>query len=1197
MIRGRQLIVVALTLAAFACPRIAGAQNVVAVENALPGDPPSVWDVNGAGDPSIQGFTTDISVNHGEMVHFKISTDATQYRIDIYRIGYYGGLGARKVATVLPSASLPQTQPAPITDETTGLVDCGNWSESASWAVPSNAVSGIYIAKLVREDPEDGRASHVLFVVRDDDRHSDLLLQANDETWQAYNTYGGNSLYYGSPAGRAYKVSYNRPVTTRCCNYPGGAIVTWFFSAPYPMVRWLEANGYDVSYAAGVDTDRRGADLLDHRVFVSVGHDEYWSGNQRANVEAARDSGVHLAFFSGNEVFWKTRWESSIDGSGTPYRTLVCYKETHAGAKIDPLPNVWTGSWRDPRFSPPADGGRPENALLGTIFIVNGITNNAIEVPEPDGKMRFWRNTSVAALTPGQKATFATGTLGFEWDTDLDNGFRPPGLFHLSSATWSGVPVLQDYGSTYASGTAIHHLMMHRAGSGALVFSAGTVQWSWGLDATHDNPGTPSDVRMQQATVNLFADMGVQPATLQAGLVSASASTDTAPPLSAITSPVPGATVSTGTEVTIAGTASDADGRVGGIEVSVDGGVTWHPAVGRESWSYAWTPGDSGTVTVRSRAVDDSGNLESPRTGVLVHVGAPQPGVCPCHLFATEGGPAANDPVSIEVGVRFRSDRDGFVSGLRFFKPGASTGGTHVGHLWSNTGQLLGTTTFTNETVSGWQEARFDSAGEVPITAGTLYVASVLMPTGNYPFSLGYFSGHSEDRAPLHAPADGAGGFANGVYVYGSGGFPIDTYASSNYWVDVVFDTAIVTVAPPCVSDLTSADFALGSFGNGAYAAGNGDGAVSLAPLVGEEFPGGSLPPLWSGLAWSAGGSFMVAGGALALDGARAWPSGSYTSGRSLEFGATFRGAPYQNAGLAADGDFNAPWAAFGTYLGAGLYARASDGTSISIPGNWLGTPHEYRIDWTGASFAFAADGAPVAGIPMAVASGLAPVLSDFNVGGDSLAVDWLRLSPYASSGTFESRIVDAGSAVTWGAASWTADVPAGTGLAMSVRTGDTPAPDGSWSAYTALTSSGAPVGRSARYLQYRCELSASDLSRTPLLRDVGFACVPATTDVAREAPRGEAPTVTPNPLTSRATIRYAVGEQAAGGRADVEVTIHDLQGRLVRTLERRTALPGRHAVEWNGSDGAGQQVEPAVYFYRVRIAADEWHGPIVVMR
>src|SRR5205823_1641663 len=154
------------------------------------------------------------------------------------------------------------------------------------------------------------------------------------------------------PAGRAYKVSYNRPFIDR--GTTGGPKESFIFSTEYPMVRFLEANGYNVSYASAIDTERRGvAGLTAHKVFMSVGHDEYWSAGQRANVEAARAAGTHLAFFSGNEVFWKTRWEASIDGSNTAYRTLVCYKETTANAKIDPT-SVWTGTWRDPRFSPPA---------------------------------------------------------------------------------------------------------------------------------------------------------------------------------------------------------------------------------------------------------------------------------------------------------------------------------------------------------------------------------------------------------------------------------------------------------------------------------------------------------------------------------------------------------------------------------------------------------------------------------------------------------------------------------------------------------------------------------------------------------------------------------------------------------------------------------------------------------------------------
>jgi hypothetical protein len=440
--------------------------NPIVCENQKPGDPPSAWDVNGAGDSSIQGFATDISVNRGQTVRFKINSTASQYRLEIYRLGYYGGQGARKIATVLPSVPLPQTQPACLSNAATGLVDCGNWIESASWGVPADAVSGVYVAKLVRIDT--GGSSHIVFIVRDDTSTSDVLFQTSDTTWQAYNSYGGNSLYVGSPAGRAYKVSYNRPVITRG-NFNGFGTRSYLFNAEYPMIRWLEANGYNVSYFTGVDSDRRGAAIRNHKVFISTGHDEYWSGNQRANVEAARNAGVHMMFLSGNEVFWKTRWENSIDAAGTPHRTLVCYKETHDGAKTDPLPNVWTGTWRDPRFSPPADGGRPENALTGTMFTVNDRRYDPMTVPAEYGRLRFWRNTSVATLPQGSAATFAAGILGHEWDEDLDNDFRPPGLIRMSSTTINVPLRILDYGSTYGPAPATHTLTLYRHQSGALV--------------------------------------------------------------------------------------------------------------------------------------------------------------------------------------------------------------------------------------------------------------------------------------------------------------------------------------------------------------------------------------------------------------------------------------------------------------------------------------------------------------------------------------------------------------------------------------------------------------------------------------------------------------------------------------------------------------------------------------------------------
>ncbi len=175
---------------------------------------------------------------------------------------------------------------------------------------------------------------------------------------------------------RAYAVSYNRPYVTKTSTF--GGPWDFVFGPEYPAIRWLERNGYDVSYISGVDVARSGNLLFDHKMFLSVGHDEYWSAERRENVEAARDAGVHLAFWSGNEVYWKTRWEPSIDGSGTDYRTLITYKETRANANIDPSP-IETGTWRDPRFSEP--GQKPENALTGTMFTVDSYRVDSLDIP------------------------------------------------------------------------------------------------------------------------------------------------------------------------------------------------------------------------------------------------------------------------------------------------------------------------------------------------------------------------------------------------------------------------------------------------------------------------------------------------------------------------------------------------------------------------------------------------------------------------------------------------------------------------------------------------------------------------------------------------------------------------------------------------------------------------------------------------
>ena len=265
--------------------------------------------------------------------------------------------------------------------------------------------------------------SHIVFVVRDDDGASDLLFQTSDTTWQAYNQYGGNSLYVGSPAGRALQGELQPPV-----HDARDAPEDW---SSTPSTRWSAGSSATATTSAtstGVDTDRRGAELLEHEVFLSVGHDEYWSGEQRANVEAARAAGVNLAFFSGNEVFWKTRWEPSIDGSATPYRTLVSYKETHAEREDRSAAERWTGTWRDSRgFNP--DGGRArERADRDDLHGQLRRRLRRSRCPRPTGSCASGA-TRHRDLDAGATATLPAERSGYEWDEDLDNGSRPAGLF------------------------------------------------------------------------------------------------------------------------------------------------------------------------------------------------------------------------------------------------------------------------------------------------------------------------------------------------------------------------------------------------------------------------------------------------------------------------------------------------------------------------------------------------------------------------------------------------------------------------------------------------------------------------------------------------------------------------------------------------------------------------------------------------
>src|SRR5262249_46915767 len=450
------------------------APNKIVTENLNTGTPQSVWAIHGSianqGDSQIEGFATQISTNAGQTVSFKINTASSGYTLNIYRLGYYGGNGARRITTMHHSGA--DNQPNPIFNSATNTVDAGNWSVTDSWTIPSTAASGVYFAKLTTDA---GNFQNMIpFIVRNDGTASDILFQTSDTTWEAYNPWGGYNLYYG-PSGtnsdRAYAVSYNRPITMVAAATNGIGSQDFLFGEEYAAIYWLEQNGYNVSYISGIDAATNAGLLLNTKAYIDVGHDEYWSQSPFPNLKPPRDAGINPSFLSGNQTYWDTELAPSFDSSHTANRTVVEYKDIWSGTQLDPngTSNGGAGLFRDPVYGP----GTPENSLAGTIFTVDGGQPLAdLSIPPSLSPLRFWRNTSVASGNGGT----LTRLLGYEWDSDLDNGFRPAGLIDMSSTTRNVSSLLLDNGLTTGRGVATHSLTLYRdTTSGALVFGAGTV--------------------------------------------------------------------------------------------------------------------------------------------------------------------------------------------------------------------------------------------------------------------------------------------------------------------------------------------------------------------------------------------------------------------------------------------------------------------------------------------------------------------------------------------------------------------------------------------------------------------------------------------------------------------------------------------------------------------------------------------------
>jgi hypothetical protein len=305
-------------------------------------------------------------------------------------------------------------------------------------------------------------------------------------------------------------------------------------------------------------------------------------------------------------------------------------------------------------------------------------------------------------------------------------------------------------------------------------------------------------------------------------------------PWCAIGFPLDGMGVPANAPVTITGTASAPEG-VSRVEVSVDGGVTWLAAAGTERWSRTWTPRTAGSARVRARATDGAGRVETAGEGLVLRVLPPDAPDCPCTLWPESTVPAfadAGDPRSLEVGVRFHSEVDGFVDAVRFFRLGQHAA-PHVVNLWTAGGTRLATRTFHSGPVNGWHEAKFDTP--VPVARDSHYVASVFMPIGRYAITEAFFAAVEHARPPLHAPPH-TPGVGNGVYAYG----PESTFPAvsggSNYWVDVRLGTADPgEPAPPRVTAISPGDGEDG-VGQPASVRVTFDRGVDVAMLTAESF-------------------------------------------------------------------------------------------------------------------------------------------------------------------------------------------------------------------------------------------------------------------------------------------------------------------------------------------------------------------------
>jgi len=475
--------------------KVTSSSNSIQLENQYPGA--RDWqltrvrlDSGGFRSPWIEGYCSRQSVKAGETIDIFVSTNPLrQFKAEFFRMGYYGGRGARLMRTVDEIDGTIQPEPA-IGEK--NLHEC-HWSSSLQLTIPDDWLSGVYLGRLTTK-PEGVEAywqSYVIFIVTDD-RPADVLFQCSDNTWQAYNRWPNNYSIYTHPKGNQgpwADVSFDRPYGREAqyadvVNDPLTVGSGEFLPFEFPLAYWLEKEGYDVAYCSNRDmlTPERG---LRCKAFVSVGHDEYWDIRQFNSAVAMRDAGVNMLFFSGNSVCWVTPFRQSSTGQDN----RIIFRGGPYGADNEYAVN------RERDHGPYPHRGPDEGLLMGARNIepVNGGGDWIVT------KADHWMFQG-ADVKDGDSIP---GLIGWEYHgqpADID------GLEIVGAGTaWQGGVNPQQWTATIYPGPK-HNF----------VFNAATIFWAQAVSSppghtlpwSHwSRPHGPDD-RVQQITKNLF-DRGV----------------------------------------------------------------------------------------------------------------------------------------------------------------------------------------------------------------------------------------------------------------------------------------------------------------------------------------------------------------------------------------------------------------------------------------------------------------------------------------------------------------------------------------------------------------------------------------------------------------------------------------------------------------------------------------------------------------